>query len=257
MPAPILETQGVTVEFDGFRALNGLDFSVQSGELRVVIGPNGAGKTTLLDVISGQEVPAAGRVRFKGRDITGMPVHQVSRLGIGRKFQTPSVFENLTPHENLQLAWNENKAVGKTLRSRLTTPVHDQIHGILEHVSLLDKAEWPAAALSHGEKQWLEIGMLIVQDPDLLLIDEPVAGMTDEETEKTGQLLLSIAQDQTIVVIEHDMDFVKQIAQKVTVLHEGTLLCEGTVDEVQRNPQVVQIYLGRERQGNGQANAQG
>ncbi len=257
MPGPILETQGVTVEFDGFRALNGLDFSVQSGELRVVIGPNGAGKTTLLDVISGQEAPAAGRVRFKGRDITGMPVHQISRLGIGRKFQTPSVFENLTPHENLQLAWNENKAVGKTLRSRLTTPVHDQIHGILEHVSLLNKAEWPAAALSHGEKQWLEIGMLIVQDPDLLLIDEPVAGMTDEETEKTGQLLLSIAQDQTIVVIEHDMDFVKQIAQKVTVLHEGALLCEGTVDEVQRNPQVVQIYLGRERQGNGQANAQG
>ena len=247
MPAPILEARGVTVEFDGFRALNGLDFSVQPGELRVVIGPNGAGKTTLLDVISGQVAPAAGRVRFKGRDITGLRVHQVSRLGIGRKFQTPSVFENLTPHENLQLAWNENKAVGKTLRATLTASIHDQIHGILEHVGLLDHAERPAAVLSHGEKQWLEIGMLIVQDPDLLLIDEPVAGMTDEETEKTGQLLLSIAQDQTIVVIEHDMEFVKQIAQTVTVLHEGRVLCEGPVEVVQRNPEVVRIYLGRER----------
>jgi len=256
MRNPIIRTEDITVEFDGFRALNSLNFSVDDGELRVVIGPNGAGKTTLLDVICGQVRPVGGRVLFKDRDITGLPEHQISSLGIGRKFQTPSVFDNLTPFENMELSWHENKRVFQSLFASVTPSVRAQILGVLEHVGLAEKAHQPAGALSHGEKQWLEIGMVIVQDPDLLLIDEPVAGMTDDETEKTAQLLLSIAQDQTILVIEHDMDFVKQIAQKVTVLHEGALLCEGTVAEVQRNPQVVQIYLGRERRGNGQANAQ-
>jgi urea transport system ATP-binding protein len=249
--APILQAENVTVEFDGFRALNSLAFSLEEGELRVVIGPNGAGKTTLLDVISGQVKPRTGHVVFRGRDITGMREHQISTLGISRKFQTPSVFENLTLYENLQLSWHESKTVFRTLRATTTSATRDQIYGILEHIGLVEKAHHPAGSLSHGEKQWLEIGMVIVQDPDLLLIDEPVAGMTDDETEKTGQLLLSIAQDQTILVIEHDMEFVKQIARKVTVLHEGSVLCEGSVAEIQQNPQVVQIYLGRERRTNG------
>jgi urea transport system ATP-binding protein len=257
MRNPIIRTEDVTVEFDGFRALNSLNFVVDEGELRVVIGPNGAGKTTLLDVICGQVRPVSGRVVFKQKDITGLPEYQISSLGIGRKFQTPSVFDNLTPYENMELSWHQNKRVFQSLFASVSPSTHEQILGVLDHVGLAEKAYQPAGSLSHGEKQWLEIGMVIVQDPDLLLIDEPVAGMTDDETEKTAQLLLSIAQDQTILVIEHDMDFVKQIAQKVTVLHEGALLCEGTVGEVQQNPQVVQIYLGRARQANAQANAQG
>lgn len=225
---------------------------MEEGELRVVIGPNGAGKTTLVDVISGQVRPTGGRVFFKNRDITGLPEHEIATLGIGRKFQTPSVFENLTLFENLELSWQKKKGVFNTLFASLDPSITKQICGVLEHVGLAGKSDKPAGSLSHGEKQWLEIGMVIVQDPDLLLIDEPVAGMSDDETEKTAQLLLSIAQDQSILVIEHDMEFIRQIAQKVTVLHEGKILCEGPVDQIQRDPQVMKIYLGREQGANAQ-----
>lgn len=252
MRPAIVKTEEVTVEFEGFRALSSLNFSMEEGELRVVIGPNGAGKTTLLDVINGQVRPTGGRVFFKNRDITGLPEHEIATLGIGRKFQTPSVFENFTLFENLELSWQKKKGVFNTLFASLDPSITKQICGVLEHVGLVGKSDKPAGSLSHGEKQWLEIGMVIVQDPDLLLIDEPVAGMTDDETEKTSQLLLSIAQDQSILVIEHDMEFIRQIAQKVTVLHEGKILCEGPVDQIQRDPQVMKIYLGREQRANAQ-----
>jgi urea transport system ATP-binding protein len=217
------------------------------GELRVVIGPNGAGKTTLLDVICGKVAPLDGRVLFKGQNLLGKREYQIVHLGIARKFQTPSVYRNHTVFENLELAYKATKSVLATLIDRATPTRQEQIHRILELISLADKANLRAGSLSHGEKQWLEIGMVIVQDPDLLLIDEPVAGMTEEESAKTGELLISIAQNQAILVIEHDMTFVRQIAQTVTVLHEGAVLCEGAVAEVQNDPRVIEIYLGRER----------
>jgi urea transport system ATP-binding protein len=250
MPEEILRTEDLTVNFDGFRALNRLNFSLQHGELRVVIGPNGAGKTTLLDAICGKVKPEHGRVLFKGRDLRGMHEHDIVNLGVGRKFQTPSVYPAHTVAENLELAYKANKSVLATLVARRTSTLREQIARILDLISLKDKYHDPAGSLSHGEKQWLEIGMVIVQDPDLLLIDEPVAGMTDEESAKTGELLISIAQDQTILVIEHDMVFVRQIAQTVSVLHEGSLLCEGPVEQVQNDPRVVEIYLGRAKEEN-------
>ncbi len=253
MQRDILRTEGLTVSFDGFKALNRLDFAMQEGELRVVIGPNGAGKTTLLDAISGKVTPTSGRILFKGQDLRGRREHEIVRLGIGRKFQTPSIYRGHTVFENLELSYKQPKGVFGVLRARLTPTMKEQIARILEVIGLQDKAGRLAGTLSHGEKQWLEIGMVIVQDPDLLLIDEPVAGMTREESEKTATLLTSIAQDQTILVIEHDMEFVRQIARTVTVLHEGTLLCEGPVDQVQRDPRVVEIYLGREREQHAQS----
>jgi len=247
MPEDILRTEKLSVSFDGFRALNQLDFSIQRGELRVVIGPNGAGKTTLLDAICGKVTPTEGRVLFKGQDLRGLREHEIVHLGIGRKFQTPSIYRDHTVFENLELSYKAKKTVFSTLFARRSGTLREQIYRILELVGLQDKIGQRAGALSHGEKQWLEIGMVIVQDPDLLLIDEPVAGMTDDESEKTGELLKSIAQDQAILVIEHDMTFVRQIARTVTVLHEGALLFEGPVDEVQRHPRVIEIYLGREK----------
>lgn len=247
MPRDIIRTEGLTVSFDGFRALNRLEFAMQEGELRVVIGPNGAGKTTLLDAICGKVVPDEGRVLFKGRDLRGMRPHEIVHLGVGRKFQTPSIYGNHTVFENLELAYKAKKTVFSTLVALRSPTLREQIHRILSLIGLQDKTHHRAGSLSHGEKQWLEIGMVIVQDPDLLLIDEPVAGMTDEESAKTGELLISIAQDQAILVIEHDMTFVRQIAQTVTVLHEGALLCEGPVEQVQRDPRVIEIYLGREQ----------
>jgi len=247
MQRDIVRAESLTVSFDGFRALNRLDFSMKEGELRVVIGPNGAGKTTLLDAICGQVVPDEGRVLFKEQDLRGMREDDIVHLGVGRKFQTPSIYRNHTVFENLELAYKAKKTVFSTLIARRTPKLVEQVHGILAVIGLTEKSHHRAGSLSHGEKQWLEIGMVIVQDPDLMLIDEPVAGMTDEESERTGELLLSIAQDQAILVIEHDMTFVRQIAQTVTVLHEGALLCEGSVEQVQRDPRVIEIYLGRER----------
>lgn len=246
MNAKILEIENVTVSFDGFKALKNLTFSLDEGELRVVIGPNGAGKTTFLDVITGKTKPTEGRVLFKGRNLRSLPEHQIARLGVGRKFQTPRVYLNLTPRENLELSCNRSKNVFATLFKRPPTAERRTVAGLLESIGLTHKADIKAALLSHGEKQWLEIGMLVAQSPDLLLVDEPVAGLTDEETERTGELLLSLAQSHSIIVIEHDMEFVRQIARQVTVLHEGSVLCEGSIDEVQSNPRVIEVYLGQE-----------
>nr|WP_013321467.1 urea ABC transporter ATP-binding protein UrtD [Gloeothece verrucosa]ADN13360.1 urea ABC transporter, ATP-binding protein UrtD [Gloeothece verrucosa PCC 7822] len=244
MTQKILEIQNLTVSFDGFKALNQLNFSMEFGELRVIIGPNGAGKTTFLDVITGKVQPTVGRVLFKGRNLQKMPEHKIARLGIGRKFQTPRVYQNLTVKENLDLAANQNKNVFSSLFSRPRASEQRQVSSLLETIGLMAKADLPAALLSHGEKQRLEIGMLVAQSPDLLLVDEPVAGLTDEETENVGKLLLALAESHSIIVIEHDMEFVRQIARKVTVLHQGSVLCEGSMDDVQNNPRVIEVYLG-------------
>lgn len=242
----ILETQNLTVSFDKFKAIKNLNFSMDAGELRVVIGPNGAGKTTFLDVITGKVKPTEGRVIFKGKNLRPFSEHQIARFGIGRKFQTPRVYLNLTPRENLELTCNHNKNVFGTLFRRPSSGEQRTVAGLLETIGLAAKADIPAGLLSHGEKQRLEIGMLVAQSPDLLLVDEPVAGLTDEETQNIGDLLLALAESHSILVIEHDMEFVRQIARKVTVLHEGTVLCEGNIEEVQSDPRVIEVYLGQE-----------
>jgi urea transport system ATP-binding protein len=216
------------------------------GELRVVIGPNGAGKTTFLDVVTGKVQPNQGRVLFKGRDVRSLSEHQIARLGIGRKFQTPRIYLNLTPRENLELTSNRQKNIFATLFGHPSSAERSTIAGLLETIGLIANADIPAAKLSHGEKQRLEIGMLVAQSPDLLLVDEPVAGLTDEETQNIADLLLALAQSHSILVIEHDMEFVRQIARKVTVLHEGSVLCEGSIEEVQNDPRVIEVYLGME-----------
>jgi urea transport system ATP-binding protein len=246
----IIYLEGVTVDYDGFKALNCLNFIVNYNELRVVIGPNGAGKTTLLDVISGKTKPVEGRVIF-GKDTELLPLreHEITQLGIGRKFQAPSIYGNLTVWENLDLSLKRrSKGVMATLLGRSTPEEFERIGKALETIGLTEKGNVRAGSLSHGEKQWLEIGMVILQDPQLLLVDEPVAGMTDKETEQTGMLLQSLAERHSIIVIEHDMEFVRQIARTVTVLHEGMVLCEGPVDKVQADPRVREIYLGRQRE---------
>ncbi|MBD2200452.1 MULTISPECIES: urea ABC transporter ATP-binding protein UrtD [Calothrix] len=248
MNAKILETENVTVSFDGFKALNQLNFNMDVGELRVVIGPNGAGKTTFLDVITGKVQPTIGRVLFKGKNLRSLPEYEIARRGIGRKFQTPRVYLNLTPRENLEITSNRKKNVFSTLLGRSPVTEQNSVKGLLETIGLTAKADIPAALLSHGEKQRLEIGMLVGQSPDLLLVDEPVAGLTDEETYNIGELLLTLAQSHSILVIEHDMEFVRQIAKKVTVLHEGSVLCEGNFEEVQNDPRVVEVYLGQQQE---------
>jgi urea transport system ATP-binding protein len=245
----IIYLEDVTVDYDGFKALRELNFYMDYRELRVVIGPNGAGKTTLLDVISGKVEPTAGRVIFgKDVELVGRRENEIAGLGIGRKFQTPSIFANLTVRENLELSrYRPSKGVLATLRSEVTADSRRQIAEVLETIGLADKASERAGGLSHGEKQWLEIGMVIVQQSELLLVDEPVAGMTDEETEKTARLLRAVAEERAVLVIEHDMEFVRSIARTVTVLHEGSVLCEGPVDQVQKDERVMEVYLGRSR----------
>jgi len=245
MNGKVLEIQNLTVSFDGFKAINGLNFSMDAGELRVIIGPNGAGKTTFLDAITGKVQPTAGRVLFKGRDLRSLSEDRISRLGIGRKFQTPRVYLNLTPRENLELSCNRDKNVFATLFKPSPVAEKRTVSGLLETIGLVAKADVSAGLLSHGEKQWLEIGMLVAQSPDLLLVDEPVAGLTDEETMLTGDLLISLAESHSVLVIEHDMEFVRQIARQVTVLHQGAVLCEGTMDEVQNDDRVIEVYLGK------------
>ncbi|MEM6426145.1 MAG: urea ABC transporter ATP-binding protein UrtD [Cyanobacteria bacterium P01_H01_bin.119] len=246
MSRKILEIDNVTVSFDGFKALNQLNFSMDEGELRVIIGPNGAGKTTFLDVITGKVRPTSGEARFKGKNLGRQKEYQIARLGIGRKFQTPRVYLNLTPRENLEISCTREKNVFSTLFKQAPTAERRTVGGLLETIGLAHKADIAAGLLSHGEKQWLEIGMLVAQSPDLLLVDEPVAGLTDEETERTGDLLLALAESHSVIVIEHDMEFVRQIARQVTVLHEGSVLCEGTMDNVQNDPRVIEVYLGQE-----------
>ncbi|MEM9216276.1 MAG: urea ABC transporter ATP-binding protein UrtD [Cyanobacteria bacterium P01_F01_bin.150] len=241
---PVLEIKDLTVSFDGFKALNNLNFSMSEGELRVIIGPNGAGKTTFLDVITGKVRPTTGKATFKGKNLSRFSEHQIARFGVGRKFQTPRVYLNLTPRENLELSCNHQKGVFPTLFNRPPNAERQSVKGLLDTIGLRHKADKPAALLSHGEKQWLEIGMLVAQSPDLLLVDEPVAGMTDEETERTGELLIALAESHSVIVIEHDMEFVRQIARQVTVLHEGSVLCEGSMNEVQNDPRVIEVYLG-------------
>jgi urea transport system ATP-binding protein len=254
----IIYLDNVTVDYDGFKALSGLNFYMDRKELRVVIGPNGAGKTTLLDVISGRVRPATGRVIFGHHtDLTHLAENEIAALGIGRKFQTPSVFVNLTVRDSVELSLKRaSKGVLATLLER--GDVADErrrIDDTLERVGLAAKGGVMAGALSHGEKQWLEIGMVMAQDPELLLVDEPVAGMTDDETARTGELLSAIAADRSVLVIEHDMEFVRQIARKVTVLHQGAVLCEGPVEQVQNDPRVLEVYLGQRHAAGGAEHA--
>lgn len=246
----ILTLEGVNKTFDGFKAINDLNFYMDEGELRVIIGPNGAGKSTMLDIITGRTRPDTGKVEFgRDTDLTKLNEYRINRLGIGRKFQTPSVYIDHTVFENIWLSLEGSRSVWSTLFSRRTPAQNDRIQEVLKTVALVDKAQTKAGELSHGQKQWLEIGMLLAQNPKLLLVDEPAAGMTDEETAKTGELLMSLAGKHSIIVIEHDMLFVRQIARKVTVLHQGHVLCEGSVDEVQSNEKVVEVYLGRKKKG--------
>jgi urea transport system ATP-binding protein len=242
----IIYLEDVSVSFDGFQALRGVDFYVDHGEIRALIGPNGAGKTTLLDVICGKVHPDTGRVVYGQKTLlTTMEEHQITTLGIGRKFQTPAVFRHLTLFDNLVLALRQPRGIWATLRNALRPEHSEKIYTTLQLLGLEPKAQQPAGALSHGEMQWLEIGMVMAQEPALFLLDEPVAGMTKDEREKTGHLLHRIAQDHAVLVVEHDMEFVRQTAHRVTVLHEGRVLCEGSVEHVQNDPRVVEVYLGR------------
>jgi urea transport system ATP-binding protein len=221
---------------------------MDEGELRVIIGPNGAGKSSMLDLITGRTKPDKGKIEFqKDTDLTKLNEYQINRLGIGRKFQTPSVYIDQSVFENLWLSLEGSRSIWSTLFSRLKPAQRERIHEVMKTIGLTTKAGTKAGALSHGQKQWLEIGMLLAQNPKLLLVDEPAAGMTDEETHETGELLMSLAGQHSIIVIEHDMVFVRQIARKVTVLHQGHILCEGTVDEVQADERVVEVYLGRKK----------
>jgi urea transport system ATP-binding protein len=247
--APLLELRGVSVSFDGFWALNDLNLRLAPGELRAVIGPNGAGKTTFLDVITGKVRPTRGDVLYHGRSLLGTPEHRIARLGIGRKFQTPRVYQNLTPRRNLELAVSRRAGPLDLLFGRLDSTARDRVQHLLGVVGLEPHANRLAGGLSHGQKQWLEIAMLVAQDPQLLLVDEPVAGLTDEETERTSDLMRQLAGDHTVLVIEHDMEFIRDLQAPVTVLHEGHVLCEGSMDQVQSDPRVIEVYLGSEAEG--------
>lgn len=240
-----LYLDGVSVVFDGFRALNNLSLVVEPGEMRAVIGPNGAGKTTMMDVITGKTRPTSGAVRFGDHDLTRMDEADIANLGIGRKFQKPTVFDALTVFENLELALKAPRGPFACLRWILTGEAKARIDQVMEEIGLTARAGDLAAILSHGQRQWLEIGMLLMQDPQLLLVDEPVAGMTDQETEHTAALLRRIAGERSVVVVEHDLEFVRALGRKVTVLHEGTMLSEGPIDQVQNDPRVIEVYLGR------------
>jgi len=242
----ILYLDGISVSFDGFKALDKLSLLVDVGELRCVIGPNGAGKTTMMDVVTGKTRPDTGSAFFgQTIDLTRLSEPEIAGAGIGRKFQKPTVFEQHSVFENLELAMKTDKRVGPTLRARLDSDASDRIAATMDTIKLKPEARRPAGMLSHGQKQWLEIGMLLMQEPQLLLLDEPVAGMTDDETVRSAELFVSLAGKYTLIVVEHDMDFVARIAQKVTVLHEGRVLAEGSMDSIQQNEQVIEVFLGR------------
>lgn len=243
---PILYLDGISVSFDGFKALNQLSFYVEPGELRAIIGPNGAGKTTMMDVITGKTKPDSGDVFFRGDiDLTKLDEAAIANLGVGRKFQKPTVFESHTVFENLELALAGDRTARAALFFRLGQEQSDRIDEVLKTIALSGSRDALAGSLSHGQKQWLEIGMLLIQDPDLLLVDEPAAGMTDAETEQTAILLKEISASHSLVVVEHDMEFVKALESKVTVLHEGSVLAEGPLEMVQQDQRVIEVYLGR------------
>ena len=239
-----LAIEDLTVSFDGFKAIDALTLYIDKNELRVIIGPNGAGKTTLLDLICGKTKAASGSIKFKNTELTKMAEFQRVRLGIGRKFQTPSIYENLSVFQNLEVSYPKGRSVMGALAFKCTDDVMDRVKLVAQDINLADKLDTEAGLLSHGQKQWLEIGMLLMQDPELLLLDEPIAGMSARERELTAELLQRICKNRSVIVIEHDMNFVKQIAHKVTVMHQGKILAEGSMDKVQNDPKVIDVYLG-------------
>ena len=241
----LLFVENLSVSFDGFEALNIPSFGIGHGELRVIIGPNGAGKTTFCDLVTGKTQPSAGRIYFDGQEITGKQESDIALMGIGRKFQTPTVFDSLTTYENLLLALPGNQDWKNNLFRRETSEEKNKILEILEKVNLSDCQDMPSKSLSHGQRQWLAISSLIISEPKLLLVDEPAAGLTDHETEQTADLLLELSEEHTLVVVEHDMDFVRKLGRKVTVLNEGKVLAEGSLTELESNESVMEAYLGR------------
>ena len=239
-----LAIEDLKVSFDGFKAVDGLNLYVDKDELRVVIGPNGAGKTTVLDLICGKTKSTAGSIKFKNKELTTLSEHQIVHAGVGRKFQTPSIYENLSVYDNLEVSYPKGRSVFGSLTFKRTAEVDARIKEIANDIFLGDFLDMEAALLSHGQKQWLEIGMLLIQDPELLMLDEPVAGMSVKERELTAELLNRICKGRSVLVIEHDMDFVAKIAHKVTVLHQGKILAEGDMEKVQNDPNVIEVYLG-------------
>ncbi|MEB3300551.1 MAG: urea ABC transporter ATP-binding protein UrtD [Cyanobacteriota bacterium] len=242
---PLLEMSDVSVSFDGFYALTDLSIRLLPGELRSIIGPNGAGKTTFLDVITGKVKPTKGSVSFRGQPLKGLSEQKISRLGIGRKFQTPRVFDNLSVLRNLELAAVPAKNPLGLITDKLPNSVRDDVQRLLNYVGLAPFARRPAGSLSHGQKQWLAIAMVVAQSPQLILLDEPVAGLTDEETSRTADLIKSLAGEHTVVVIEHDMEFIRDLNAPVTVLHQGSVLTEGFLETVKSDPKVIEVYLGQ------------
>jgi urea transport system ATP-binding protein len=240
----LLGIEDLTVSFDGFKAVDTLNLYIEANELRVIIGPNGAGKTTVLDMICGKTRPTEGSVKFNNRELVGLNEHEIVRAGVGRKFQTPSIYENLTVFENLEVSFPKGRSVLGCIAFTRSSEVLDRIQKVAGEVFLADHLDVEGAHLSHGQKQWLEIGMLLMQEPKLLMLDEPVAGMSPAEREQTAKLLKRITQGRCIIIIEHDMEFVSRIAHKVTVLHLGKILAEGTMDEIRNNPKVIEVYLG-------------
>jgi urea transport system ATP-binding protein len=239
-----LAIEDLTVSFDGFKAVDSLNLYIDKNELHVVIGPNGAGKTTVLDLICGKTKSTSGSIKFLDKELTSLAEHEIVRAGVGRKFQTPSIYENLSVYENLEVSYPYGRSVFGSLFFKRSQAVIDSIHEIAKEIMLDDALETEAALLSHGQKQWLEIGMLLIQDPQLLMLDEPVAGMSVKEREQTAELLKKISKGRSVLVIEHDMDFVARIAEKVTVLHQGKILAAGKMDKVQSDPKVIEVYLG-------------
>ncbi len=247
----VLSVDGVTKSFDGFKAINDLNFYLRDGELRTVIGPNGAGKSTFMDLITARTKPDAGKIVYhkdngEDVDLTRVREHDVSQLGIGRKFQNPTVYRSHTVYDNLKLSLSGKRTVLSSLFYRESSRDREKIHDVLQTVRLSEFKDSLAGSLSHGQKQWLEIGMLLAQDPKIMLVDEPAAGMSDEETERAGELLLSLEGKHSLIVIEHDMEFVRQIARRVTVLHQGHVLKEGEFSFVKSDPEVIEVYLGRQ-----------
>ncbi|MGW9230737.1 urea ABC transporter ATP-binding protein UrtD [Pseudorhizobium sp. NPDC055634] len=240
----LLAVEGLTVSFDGFKAVNDLSFYVDENEIRVIIGPNGAGKTTVLDLICGRTRPTEGSIRFSGQELTGMREFEIVHAGVGRKFQNPSIYEDLTVFENLELSFPRGRNVFGALFFRRDAEVRDRVEEVAELIFLKDHLDTEAAILSHGQKQWLEIGMLLIQSPRLMMLDEPVAGMSVSERIKTAELLNTIIRNQSVIVIEHDMKFVEDIAHRVTVLHQGKVLSEGSMEHVKNDPKVIEVYLG-------------
>lgn len=240
----VLAVEDLTVSFDGFKAVDSLTMYIDKNELRVLVGPNGAGKTTVLDLICGKTKSTAGSIKFNNTELTKLSEHEIVRSGVGRKFQNPSIYENLTVYQNLEVSYPKGRGVFGSLTFKRTQEVEDQVRRVAADIMLTEFLDMESALLSHGQKQWLEIGMLLMQEPELLMLDEPVAGMSAKERDQTAELLNRICQNRSVIVIEHDMEFVKKIAHKVTVLHQGKILAEGPMDKVQADEKVIEVYLG-------------